>query len=96
MLVLVTYDVNVKTSAGRSRLRQVSKLCCNFGQRVQNSVFECDLDPAQLRAFKSELYDIIDPKTDSVRFYNLGKNYQSRVEHYGAKESYDSQGILMV
>lgn len=96
MLVLVAYDVSVETAAGRRRLRRVSKLCLGKGQRVQNSVFECLVDPAQWTALRHQLLDEIDPKTDSLRFYFLGKNWRRRVEHAGAKPSYDPQGPLVI
>lgn len=96
MMVLITYDVSVITSAGRKRLRQVAKQCQNFGQRVQNSVFECLVDPTQFTELKHRLENIVDPETDSLRYYNLGANWKRRVEHYGAKETYDPEGILIV
>ena len=96
MLVLVTYDVNVETPDGRRRLRHVAKQCKNFGQRVQNSVFECTVDPGQWADLKQRLTDIIDPALDSLRFYFLGSNWHSRIEHLGAKPSYDPEGILIV
>lgn len=96
MLVLITYDVNVTTDAGKRRLRQVAKQCVNHGQRVQNSVFECLLDPAQFAELKHRLEKIIDQETDSLRYYFLGKNWKNRVEHFGAKAGYDPEGILMV
>lgn len=96
MLVLVTYDVNVESQAGRRRLRRVAKSCVNHGQRVQNSVFECLVDPGMWVAFKAELESIINPDTDSLRYYYLGKNWQRRVEHVGAKESYDPEGPLII
>ena len=83
MLVLITYDVNTETAAGRSRLRKVAKQCVNYGRRVQNSVFECILDNAQSVLLKSILTDIIDEEVDSLRFYYLGKNYKTKVEHIG-------------
>jgi CRISPR-associated protein Cas2 len=89
MLVLITYDVSTETPAGRKRLRQVAKQCVNYGQRVQNSVFECILDAAQLLLVKDKLLKIIDPAVDSLRFYTLGNNYKSKVEHHGAKPSFD-------
>jgi len=88
VFVLITYDVNTEDSQGKRRLRQVAKICVNYGQRVQNSVFECDLDPSQLCLVKNKLLKIIDTKKDSLRIYNLGNNYKSKVEHYGAKETY--------
>jgi CRISPR-associated protein Cas2 len=89
MLILITYDVNTETPAGRRRLRQVAKQCVNYGQRVQNSVFECVLDAAQFLVVKDKLLKIIDPATDSLRFYTLGNNYKNKVEHHGAKPSFD-------
>ncbi|MCI5568010.1 MAG: CRISPR-associated endonuclease Cas2 [Veillonellaceae bacterium] len=96
MLVLVTYDVNTTTAAGRKRLRQVAKYCVAHGQRVQNSVFECLIDEAQYIALKSKLESIIDMETDSLRFYNLGNRYKDRVEHLGAKETFDLGDTLMI
>lgn len=96
MLVLVAYDVSVETAAGRRRLRHVSKLCLDRGQRVQNSVFECLVDPAQWTALRQGLIDEIDPKSDSLRFYFLGRNWKRRVEHFGAKPTYDPEGTLIV
>lgn len=96
MLVLITYDVNTETPEGRRRLRQVAKQCQNFGQRVQNSVFECLLDAAQLRALQHDLLKLIDKSKDSLRFYNLGNNYASRIEEFGCKESYDPQEPLIL
>lgn len=96
MMVLITYDVNTETAEGRSRLRRVAKLCVNHGQRVQNSVFECMLDPAQLKLLRHELLKTIDEEYDSLRFYNLGNNYSTRIEQFGCKKSYDPQDVLMV
>ena len=86
MLVLITYDVNTETAAGKTRLRKVAKQCVNYGRRVQNSVFECILDNAQCIALKALLTDIIDSKVDSLRFYYLGNKYETKVEHVGAKK----------
>ena len=83
MLVLITYDVNTETAAGRKRLRKVAKQCTNYGRRVQNSVFECILDNAQCVTLKAILADIIDESVDSLRFYYLGNKYQTQVEHMG-------------
>ena len=83
MLVLITYDVNTETAAGRKRLRKVAKQCVNYGRRVQNSVFECILDNAQCVVLKAILADIIDESVDSLRFYYLGNKYQTKVEHMG-------------
>jgi len=96
MLVLITYDVNTEDAAGRKRLRQVARQCVNYGQRVQNSVFECILDAAQYRLVQSKLLKIADLGKDSLRFYNLGSNYQSKIEHFGANPSYEPEGVLMV
>jgi len=96
MLVLVAYDVNTQTPAGQKRLRHVAKLCENVGQRVQNSVFECLVDPAMWTGLRQRLIDTIDPETDSLRFYFLGSNWKRRIEHVGAKPSYDPQGPLVV
>jgi len=96
MMVLVTYDVNVTTYSGKSRLRKVAKQCVNCGQRVQNSVFECLLDPTQFAELKHRLEKIIDPEKDSVRYYFLGNNWKNRVEHIGAKSGYDPEGVLML
>jgi CRISPR-associated protein Cas2 len=95
MMVLVAYDVNTETPKGQTRLRHVAKLCENRGQRVQNSVFECLVDPAQWVELKRRLIDVIDPDKDSLRFYYLGKNWQRRVEHAGAKPGYDPEGPLV-
>lgn len=96
MLVLITYDVNVETREGKRRLRRVAKVCVNYGQRVQNSVFECLVDPAQLVQLKTELNREIDPEKDSLRYYYLGKHWKTRVEHIGAKETYDPEGVLII
>ncbi|MCM1117951.1 MAG: CRISPR-associated endonuclease Cas2 [bacterium] len=85
MLIVVTYDVSTETSAGRARLRKVAKQCQNYGQRVQNSVFECIMDEAQFVSFKSGLLKIINEAEDSLRFYRMGNAYQNRIEHYGNK-----------
>ena len=95
MLVLVTYDVNVQTPAGRRRLRRVAKLCQDHGQRVQNSVFECLVDPAMWVSLKARLEEEINTETDSLRYYFLGSNWQRRVEHCGAKPAYDPEGPLI-
>jgi CRISPR-associated protein Cas2 len=95
MMVLITYDVKTETVAGKSRLRRVSKKCKDYGQRVQNSVFECVIDTAQLTQLKNSLQKIIDPEADSLRFYYLGDKWKSRVEHIGAKPSIDLEGMLI-
>ena len=96
MLLLITYDVDTTTPQGRRRLRKVAKQCLNYGQRVQNSVFECSLDAAGAAKLKGLLREMIDEQSDSLRFYNLGNCYQSRIEHIGAKPSYDPEGTLFV
>lgn len=96
MLVLVTYDVATADAAGRRRLRRVARICKDFGQRVQYSVFECEIDPAQWAALRARLIDEIDIETDSLRFYRLGANWRPRVSHVGAKPSYDPDGALVV
>ncbi len=96
MLVLVTYDVNTETPEGRRRLRRVAKACVNCGQRVQFSVFECLLDPAQWATLRARLIDEIDEELDSLRFYFLGSNWKHRVEHVGAKPAYDPEGPLII
>lgn len=96
MLVLITYDVNTISPTGQKRLRRVSKLCQNYGQRVQNSVFECLVDPAQWAVLRKKLIKETDQEKDSLRFYFLGKNWKKRVEHIGAKPSYDPEGPLII
>lgn len=96
MHILITYDVSTVTRAGQKRLRRIARTCLNFGQRVQNSVFECKVDPAQYVDLKQQLTDIMDEEKDSIRFYNLGNNWQHRVEHFGQKEPLDPDGLLMV
>jgi len=90
MLVLVTYDVSVMTADGRRRLRKIAKTCLDYGMRVQNSVFECEIDPAQFTEMKSKLVEIYDPGEDSLRFYFLGKRGRQKVEHLGTKSVVDS------
>ena len=96
MLVLITYDVNTEDAKGRKRLRKVAKQCVNYGQRVQNSVFECILDPGQCKLLKAQLLDIIDVERDSLRFYYLGSNYSNKIEHYGTKEVFAQEGVLIL
>lgn len=96
MMVLITYDVNTTTDAGKKRLRRVAKQCVNYGQRVQNSVFECLVDPAQFTALKNRLEEIIDVERDSLRYYFLGSNWKKRVEHVGAKPVQDPEGTMLV
>lgn len=94
MFVVVTYDVNTADAAGRKRLRKVAKVCVDYGQRVQNSVFECVTDAATFARVKAELLSLIDDEKDSLRFYYLGKNYARKIEHYGAKKAYEPEGFL--
>lgn len=96
MLLLVTYDVNTTTAAGRKRLRQVAKCCTAHGQRVQNSVFECSVDEAQAVALRARLKELIDEKADSLRFYNLGNHYQNKIIHIGAKKGYDPNDTMIL
>ncbi|UAC49487.1 CRISPR-associated endonuclease Cas2 [Bacillus aquiflavi] len=95
MLVLITYDVSTVSTAGKKRLRKVSKVCQNYGQRVQNSVFECIVDETQFATLKIKLTNIIDEEQDSLRFYQLGNNYKNKVEHIGVKESIDLEEPLI-
>ena len=96
MFVLVTYDVATTTAAGRRRLVRVAKACKDFGQRAQNSVFECQIDPAQFARLKHRLLDIVNTQEDSLRFYFLGSNWKHRVEHHGVKLTLDLDGPLLV
>jgi len=96
MMVLVTYDVNTETAEGQRRLRKVAKTCVGYGQRVQDSVFECLVDPAQWVRLRQKLIDEADLEKDSLRFYFLGANWKNRVEHLGAKPAYDPEGPLLV
>lgn len=96
MMVLVTYDVMTGSHDGERRLRHVSKACKNYGQRVQYSVFECLVDPAQWTMLRQQLIEIIDESEDSLRFYFLGANWKRRVEHIGAKAGYDPEGPMII
>ncbi len=96
MLVLVTYDVSIITDGGQRRLRNVAKACKDYGQRVQFSVFECEVDPAQWAVLRQRLIDEIDSEVDSLRFYFLGSNWRHRIEEIGAKKAYDPDGSLIV
>lgn len=96
MLVLITYDVNTEDAAGRKRLRQIAKQCVNYGQRVQNSVFECLLDPAQCKLLQTKLCTIMDNQKDSLRFYYLGNQYQRKIEHFGCKPTYDPEEPMIL
>lgn len=95
MFVLITYDVNTQTAAGRTRLRRVAKECVNFGQRVQNSVFEINLEYGKFILLKDRLIKLIDPETDNLRFYYLGNNWRKRIEQFGVEQKYDSEGVLL-
>ena len=96
MMVLVSYDVCTIDNAGKTRLRRVAKACLDYGQRVQNSVFECTVDPAQWTALKQRLVDLVEPETDSLRFYFMGSNWQHKVEHVGAKPAIDFESPLLI
>ena len=96
MLVVVSYDVSTRERAGRRRLRRVAKVCLDFGQRVQNSVFECIVDSTQLTRLRHQLLDEIETDEDSLRFYLLGSNFEHRVEHHGTKEPTDLRGPLIM
>jgi CRISPR-associated protein Cas2 len=96
MLVLVTYDVSTETREGRKRLRDVAKACLDYGQRVQNSVFECDIDPTQWARLQHRLLRIVRPTEDSLRFYYLGSHWQGKVEHHGTKPAIDLRGPLVI
>lgn len=95
MLILVTYDVNTQDAAGRRRLNKIAKMCLKYGQRVQNSVFECLVEPHDYTFLQNELLKIADLTKDSLRFYNLGAKYNTKFEHFGTKTSYDPEGVLM-
>jgi CRISPR-associated protein Cas2 len=95
MMVLITYDVNTETPAGRKRLQKVAKQCQNYGQRVQNSVFECIIEAAMLKQLQSKLEKIIDVEKDSIRYYYLGDEWRKRVEHIGTKKSMNLEGLLI-
>ena len=96
MMVLISYDVNTTSSAGRTRLRKVAKECQNHAQRVQNSVFEADLDYSAFLRLKDRLLKLIDPEQDSLRFYYLGNNWEKRVEHIGTKKTYNPESVIII
>lgn len=96
MLVLITYDVSTESEGGKRRLRKVAKYCENYGQRVQNSVFECLMDHAKAREVKEGLIKLIDEKNDSLRFYYLGNQYKTKVEHFGTKDTLDLNDSLII
>lgn len=95
-MILITYDVNTESAIGKKRLRQVARICVNYGQRVQNSVFECVMDTAKLSYVRNALLKTINPEEDSLRIYHLGANYKEKVEHFGIRPSYDPEGLIMV
>ena len=96
MFVVITYDVNTEDAPGRKRLRLVAKHCEKYGKRVQCSVFECEIDPSQLKILQATLREIIDETKDSLRFYKLGTSYKNKIEHYGAKKGYDATEALIL
>ncbi len=93
-MVLITYDIDTTDATGRKRLRRIAKICVNYGQRVQASVFECDVDAATLVTLKATLFEVMNKEKDSIRIYHLGNSWHGKVEHYGAKPSYDPEGFL--
>ena len=95
-MVLISYDVSTMDNAGKTRLRKVAKECQNHAQRVQNSVFEADLDYSTFLKLKEKLVDLIDEETDSLRFYYLGNNWERRIEHIGAKQTYNPEGVIIL
>ena len=96
MLVLITYDVSTETQTGRRRLAKIAKICCNYGQRVQNSVFECDLDASQFVFVKAKLLEAFNENEDSLRFYHLGNKYQQKIEQFGCKRAYDPEEPIIL
>lgn len=96
MMVLISYDVSTMDNAGKTRLRKVAKECQNHAQRVQNSVFEADLDYSSFLKLKDHLVKLIDPEKDSLRFYYLGNNWKKKIEHIGAKQTYDPEGVIII
>ena len=96
MLVLITYDVNTEDTAGKRRLRQIAKQCTNYGQRVQNSVFECRLDASQNKMLQAKLLSIMDKEKDSLRFYYLGNNFRNKIDHFGCKQTYLPDDVFII
>ena len=94
IMYLIMYDINTETSEGKKRLRNIAQYCLIYSQRVQNSVYECNVAYGQFLVIKEKLLQMINEEEDSIRFYNIGKNYQSKVEHYGTKPSYDLDGFI--
>lgn len=96
MMTLVSYDVSTTDTDGRARLRKIAKVCQNYGQRVQNSVFEIDVDYGTFLKVKDKLLKLVDIEKDSLRIYYLGNNWEKRIEHFGAKETYNPEGVLII
>ncbi|MDO4335262.1 MAG: CRISPR-associated endonuclease Cas2 [Bacteroidales bacterium] len=96
MYILVTYDIETKNNEGQQRLRKIAKCCRNYGQRVQSSVFECEVTPSQLLSLKHQLISIIDKNVDSIRIYHMGNNYHSKIERIGVETAIDIQGDLII
>lgn len=96
MMVLITYDVQTSSAEGRKRLRKVARICQNFGQRVQNSVFECVVDPVQLQTLKYQILEVIDKDADSIRYYHLGSNWTGKVEHIGSKPTFNPEDDALI
>ena len=96
MMILITYDVNTETAEGKKRLRKIAKECVSYGQRVQNSVFECVADAGKFLQIKNKLEKIIDKNSDSLRFYYLGNKYNTKIEHIGAKPGFDIEGTIII
>ena len=96
MMVLITYDVNIESDGGKKRLRKVAKICVDYGQRVQNSVFECVIDPAKFKMVQHKLLKVIDAERDSLRFYYLGNHYNTKIEHFGVAVERDVEGTLII
>ncbi|PHV71530.1 CRISPR-associated endonuclease Cas2 [Sporanaerobium hydrogeniformans] len=96
MFVLITYDVSTQSEGGKKRLRKVAKICENYGQRVQNSVFECIVDSVTLCKVKEQISKVIDAKEDSIRYYNLGNKGRTKVEHIGIESSFDVEDVLII
>ena len=96
MYILITYDINVTKMEGQKRLRKVAKICTSYGQRVQNSVFECKISEEDFLLFKNKLFSVVNLEIDSLRFYRLGKNYDKKVKHYGAKRTYKFEDPIII
>ena len=96
MYILVSYDISTNSAAGKRRLRMAAKICLNYGQRVQNSVFECEVDEGQYLRLKHQLHEVIDESVDNLRFYRLGKHYKKTVESIGVDKRYDIEGPLIL